>query len=205
MQAKQGKRKLSAKKAIALELPAARNASASSPNWKMARVPDRADLDELFGESDEEDQVEADLSPPAPEAAPASSPQRSPEPVAMETDESRKIFSDVGEPHAAVEPARSSRATLTISSSSRISANHKAIFFRTPNFVKVQTKRFDADSYDGEEEKAQFEGATAVIRWTSEGDSQLSNARLLKWSDGTMQLVVGDAVFQAKILPVENW
>lgn len=97
-------------------------------------------------------------------------------------------------------------------------AGDSSIFVRTPNFIKIQSAEYSRLSYNPDQERQFFDGATAVIRWRlkRDADGELvcdadgipvkeSNARMVEWSDGSMQLVVGDAVFQCKGLSLDNW
>lgn len=97
-------------------------------------------------------------------------------------------------------------------------AGDSSIFVRTPNFIKIQSAEYSRLSYNPDQERQFFDGATAVIRWRLKRDAdgevecdadgvpvKESNARMVEWSDGSMQLVVGDAVFQCKGLSLENW
>ena len=91
------------------------------------------------------------------------------------------------------------------------------IVVRMPTFMSVQDKVFDEWSHDDKAEEELFKGASAIIRWRyvrdEHGEVKLdadgaplreSNARLVKFTDGSMQLVVGDAVFDADLLPASN-
>ena len=86
----------------------------------------------------------------------------------------------------------------------------ETFFFRTPNFIKVQPEPYDAVTHDAAKEGERCGLTSTVVRWRNKfnenGDvKRESNARLIKWNDGTFQLVVGDAVFDSKIVPTENW
>eukprot|EP00981_Chlorochromonas_danica_P009365 scaffold2636_cov176-Ochromonas_danica.AAC.19 len=107
-------------------------------------------------------------------------------------------------------PTATTTKNIALFPATRLPEKNKTIFFRTPNFVKIQSQEFRYEKHASDQERKQFDGATAVIRWKrvqqEGGGSRLaSNARLLKWSDGSYQLVVGNAVFQAKLHPAENW
>lgn len=104
---------------------------------------------------------------------------------------------------------------LHINEVKRIPVNAKSLFVRTPNFLKINSKEFDPDTYDPENEKEL--NAATIIRWRvrkgptgeivvgKDGKPQLeSNARLIKWDDGTYQLVIGKAIFNSKIMATDN-
>lgn len=95
--------------------------------------------------------------------------------------------------------------------------NSTAFYLRTPNFIKISTQAFDRSTYDVKEEKAAFGKATAVIRWRFRHDDQggllygpdgqplrQSNAKLVKWSDGSLQCIVGNEVFKVETPPLQN-
>jgi hypothetical protein len=96
---------------------------------------------------------------------------------------------------------------LILPNSFKINPNSKTVFLRTPNFVKISTKLYESSLYRPEEEKKEFDSATSVIRHrlASNGNTIESNARLIQWSDGSQQLIVGDAVFDMKSVPTDNW
>lgn len=100
----------------------------------------------------------------------------------------------------------------------KVPADNASVFVRTPNFIKIQMDEYDEGLYNDESERILFEGSTAVIRWRVQRDSngeivcdstgkpvKESNARMIQWSDGSVQLIVGDAVFQCKNVDVDNW
>ena len=77
----------------------------------------------------------------------------------------------------------------------------KLFLVRLPNILRFQPKPFDGESFDQDEDEGGEAGGKAanVIRWreTPSGDRQ-SNARLVKWSDGSMTLHVGNEALTAK-------
>eukprot|EP01038_Epipyxis_sp_PR26KG_P005314 gene5314-7378_t len=96
--------------------------------------------------------------------------------------------------------------------------NNITLVTKTPKFLKIQSKEFDSSIYDIEEEKKLCDpSTTALIYWryktSLNGNHEIddygnpimeSNARMLKWDDGTYQLVVGDAVLDLNVLPIQN-
>ena len=110
------------------------------------------------------------------------------------------------------------KSKLIMPTSYRVPSANNTLFVRTPNFIKIQPAEYDEPIYDAETERSLFDGSTAVVRWRikrdingeivndSNGKPLLeSNARVLHWADGSVQLVVGDAVFQCKSVDVDNW
>ncbi|KDR80568.1 hypothetical protein GALMADRAFT_240881 [Galerina marginata CBS 339.88] len=86
--------------------------------------------------------------------------------------------------------------------------------FRVPNYVKVDTKPFHPDTYIGpEHDEEEFQGdsgreKTMTIklkvenmirwRWTKDAngqDKRESNARVIRWSDGSLSLRLGKELF----------
>eukprot|EP01035_Chromulina_nebulosa_P003071 gene3071-4193_t len=103
---------------------------------------------------------------------------------------------------------------LHVNEVERIPENAKRLFVRTPNFLKINSVEYDPETYDPEDEK---DSAASIIRWRvrkgptgetiigKDGKPQLeSNARLIKWDDGSYQLVIGRAVFNSKLMTTEN-
>ena len=88
---------------------------------------------------------------------------------------------------------------------------------KMPNCVKIQPDGFDLATFNADDEVAAFGGVETVIRWRVKRDAQgaivygadgqpekESNARMVKLSDGTFKLVVGDATFNASINATEK-
>lgn len=110
------------------------------------------------------------------------------------------------------------KSRVVLPSTFKVPTNNVSVFVRTPNFIKIQTEVFEKDLYDDKNERELFDGSTAVVRWRNKVDENgqvvldstgkpimESNARMIQWSDGSVQLVVGDAVFQCKNVDVDNW
>ena len=102
---------------------------------------------------------------------------------------------------------------LHVNEVERIPENARRLFVRTPHFLKINSSEYDPETYDPENE----EEKELSVRWRirkgptgepiagKDGKPQLeSNARLIKWDDGTYQLVIGRAVFNSKIMSTEN-
>jgi hypothetical protein len=109
-------------------------------------------------------------------------------------------------------------STIRLSDTYKVPDGCDASFVRTPNFIKIQMDEFDEALFDAETERKLFDGSTAIVRWRIKRDSdgevvrdskgrpmKESNARILHWADGTIQLVVGDAVFACKAVDIDNW
>jgi len=110
------------------------------------------------------------------------------------------------------------KSKVVLPATYKVPANNQSVFVRTPNFIKIQTEAYDEALYDDKNERQLFDGSTAVVRWRIKVDERgepvldtkgkpvmESNARMIQWSDGSVQLVVGDAVFQCKNVDVDNW
>lgn len=153
-----------------------------------------ADLSNLLGESDEEDEMDIDD-----EKITTSQPKEN---------ELDKIFGEaVTDVNDQTRTRSKIKSQLNLPKAYKIQPKLKTIFLRMPNFVKIQPNPYESSYYDAEEEKREFDAATtAVIRYRfNKQDKIESNARILQWSDGSQQLVVGDAVFEMKTVPTENW
>ncbi|KAI7802667.1 RNA polymerase-associated protein LEO1 [Triplophysa rosa] len=92
-------------------------------------------------------------------------------------------------------------------------------FVKLPNFLSVEPRPFDPQYYEDEfedEEMLDEEGRTRLklkventIRWRSRRDEEgneikESNARIVKWSDGSMSLHLGNEVFDVYKAPLQG-
>lgn len=111
-----------------------------------------------------------------------------------------------------------SKALLALPDRSIQTNKSNIISIRAPNFVKFQNDEYIKDIYDAEEEKKTFDAAIAVARWRCQRDAENeivkdssgipvkeSNARLVKWSDGSYQVLIGDQVFVASANVLDSW
>lgn len=106
-------------------------------------------------------------------------------------------------------------AKICIPDTKKISDQASTFTLRLPNFLKLQTNPYNKQLHHEEAEASLFAGATSMIRWrhklNQNGDVELdekglpvkeSNARLVKWSDGSYQVLVGQEVFDSSTFPV---
>lgn len=92
-------------------------------------------------------------------------------------------------------------------------------FVKLPNFLSVDTRPFDPETYEDEideEETLDEEGRQRLklkvgntMRWrrfiNDKGETvQESNARFVKWSDGSMSLYLGSEIFDVMKQPLQN-
>lgn len=92
-------------------------------------------------------------------------------------------------------------------------------FVKLPNFLSVETRPFDGDTYEDEideEETLDEEGRQRIklkvsntIRWREFIDEmghpkRESNARIVKWSDGSMSLHLGSEIFDVYKQPLQG-
>ncbi|MBN3296304.1 LEO1 protein, partial [Amia calva] len=92
-------------------------------------------------------------------------------------------------------------------------------FVKLPNFLSVEPRPFDPQYYEDEfedEEMLDEEGRTRLklkventIRWKTRRDEEgsevrESNARIVKWSDGSMSLHLGNEVFDVYKAPLQG-
>ncbi|TKR77477.1 hypothetical protein L596_018447 [Steinernema carpocapsae] len=93
------------------------------------------------------------------------------------------------------------------------------LFVKFPNFLSVETKPFNTDYYEDEvdeEDTLDDEGRTRLklkventIRWRTreaEDGSEIreSNAKVVKWSDGTMSMYLGGEIFEVTTQPMHE-
>lgn len=92
-------------------------------------------------------------------------------------------------------------------------------FVKLPNFLSVETRPFDQETYEDEideEETMDEEGRQRIklkvsntIRWREFMDNsgemvKESNARMVKWSDGSMSLHLGSEIFDVYRQPLQG-
>ncbi|PAV77011.1 hypothetical protein WR25_00128 [Diploscapter pachys] len=101
-------------------------------------------------------------------------------------------------------------------------------FAKMPNFLSIETRPFDPENYDEDDDDDQLvdeEGRNRLklrventIRWryaepVGEGENVIpdeerkkeSNSKIVKWSDGTMSLYLGNEIFEIQALPLTNY
>lgn len=131
-------------------------------------------------------------------------------------DELRFLGKAKAKESAGIESKQTTHRNLSLPKTFRIDDETQAFFMRTPNFIKLQRDAYNQNTHDPEDQR--FSGATAVMRWRYKTDEEgnavvgangkpemESNARFVKWSDGSYQLVIGDSVFDSRVLATENW
>lgn len=204
------------------------NAVASDEELEVVRSSKGGELDELLGGSDD-DEGEGngnelnDLLGSDDESENSLRPDDEDQNTRLnEQEDSRTNELDQILGKADVKTAKDQRiktqSKIVLPATFKVPANNASVFVRTPNFIKIQMDEYDEALYNDETERTLFEGSTAVIRWRVQRDEngeivcdsagkpvKESNARMIQWSDGSVQLVVGDAVFQCKNVDVDNW
>lgn len=117
-----------------------------------------------------------------------------------------------------VEQKVKTTSTMKLPLTYEIDSKDSTYFLRTPNFIKMQPDVYDRSIHNTDAEKEQFGSTAAVVRWRYKTDAngalvtdskgnfvRESNAKLIRWEDGTTQLIVGDAVYTAKMVATKNW
>ena len=87
------------------------------------------------------------------------------------------------------------------------------MLLKIPGFVKIQTVPYNHLTYNSEIERTLFHHAPAIIRWRYKRNKnneilfdnkgkpiRESNARLVKWSDGSYQFIIGDESFEGQLV-----
>ncbi|EYC18755.1 hypothetical protein Y032_0026g1348 [Ancylostoma ceylanicum] len=91
-------------------------------------------------------------------------------------------------------------------------------FMKIPNFFSVALKPFDPETYEEDEDDDQVdeEGrnrlklkAENTIRWrfTQDADGNIikeSNTKIVRWSDGSMSMLIGKEVFDVESVPIHG-
>uniref|UniRef100_A0A914WLA8 RNA polymerase-associated protein LEO1 n=1 Tax=Plectus sambesii TaxID=2011161 RepID=A0A914WLA8_9BILA len=94
-----------------------------------------------------------------------------------------------------------------------------AYFVKFPNFLSVEPRPFDPEHYEDEideDDQLDEEGRSRLklrventIRWRYAQDEEgatvrQSNAKVVRWSDGTMSLYLGNEIFDVHLQPVQD-
>ncbi|XGW28959.1 hypothetical protein V3C99_008621 [Haemonchus contortus] len=91
-------------------------------------------------------------------------------------------------------------------------------FMKIPNFFSVAQKPFDPETYEEDEDDDHIDDegrnrlklkAENTIRWRFAHDAdgnviKESNTRIVRWSDGTMSMVIGKEVFDVESVPIHG-
>ena len=99
----------------------------------------------------------------------------------------------------------------------RPNPNAKMYMVRLPNILKIQPRPFDPETFDPESKEEGGDGgegggsgstyskAANVIRWRMGPDGKRqSNARIVRWSDGSMTLHIGKETLKCQAVPLPN-
>jgi RNA polymerase-associated protein LEO1 len=124
---------------------------------------------------------------------------------------------------AQVVPSHRTKSTSELSLpvlNHQINERDIAVITQLPKYLRLQTIPFDAATRtheDDEEERSMFPDAVDMIRWRYKKDNdgnievdangnpvRESNARMIKWSDGSYQLLVGSETFDVTLHSVVN-
>lgn len=107
-----------------------------------------------------------------------------------------------------------SNGKLCLANIPKVDPNNVTLLLKVPYFLRIESEPYEADTYNEEEDERKNEiMLKTVIRWRfktnslgdvlKDKDGKLireSNARLVKWSDGTYQVIVGDDWFQGIVV-----
>ncbi|CAM9794246.1 unnamed protein product [Phaeothamnion confervicola] len=106
------------------------------------------------------------------------------------------------------------RDRLRIPSLPRPRSGAEVFVAKLPKFLGMQARAFDPMTFDAEREAEDFAYAQNVIRWRHRCDGAgkvelgpdgapviETNTRLVKWDDGTMQLIIGGDAWDVAVQP----
>ncbi|XP_004543521.1 RNA polymerase-associated protein LEO1 [Maylandia zebra] len=179
--------------------PKAKAASDSDSDSDAETKPKKAAADDLFGEADDISSDSDAEKPPTPGQP-------------LDAEDGME-----GE-QAEEEPAPETRIEVEIPKVST-DLGSDLYFVKLPNFLSVEPRPFDPQYYEDEfedEEMLDEEGRTRLklkventIRWRAKRDEEgnetrESNARIVKWSDGSMSLHLGNEVFDVYKAPLQG-
>ncbi|RIB05295.1 Leo1-like protein [Gigaspora rosea] len=183
------------------ESPKSMNGVSKSNNENSAD-----ELDDLFGGAGSDEERERvgsdDLTPIAsPIASPIISDDEEEEPANLDDEERRLNFESESMSNVFRLPLKS--------------WNNKYIVAKVPNFFHYTTAAFRPDNYNPAEDQAVEDaiklGAQDGLRWRykknnagEETNEKESNARIIKWSDGTKTLLIGKEQFEISSESLES-
>ncbi|WFD34264.1 Paf1 complex component [Malassezia cuniculi] len=191
--------------------PAARASDASSNGDVDERIDKNKQLaDDLFGDDDDN---EEEMMPPAPVPRSRSRSRSDSELSADEADAAAALeyHEDSEAPPAPVVEERTAWINIP---QVPLRRTKPSVVARLPNFVRYAERPFDAATWDAEQEDEELRTAGAAyteisdaaaqftlhtdntLRWRWDNDKQpQSNARIVRWSDGTESLQLGTEFF----------
>ena len=111
-----------------------------------------------------------------------------------------------------------SKINLKFKNISHISSNNLTYSIRIPNFIHIQSNEYNSKTHKREEDiKDLADNVTSVIRWRYKKDNnnnlilnnnnkpiKESNARLVKLSDGSLHVIIGDTILHSNIASTDN-
>jgi hypothetical protein len=114
-----------------------------------------------------------------------------------------------GESHDSKRKKVRQLSTMLLAEPHKLSKDFNISACKLPKFIGIQRKAFSLSSYNEEHDKVMYKNAPLVIRWKNsmkDSNSHLPhNAAIVKFDDGSSQLVVGNSVFNVKMSLMENW
>eukprot|EP00908_Phaeocystis_cordata_P014178 Transcript_25276.p2 GENE.Transcript_25276~~Transcript_25276.p2 ORF type:complete len:411 (+),score=197.65 Transcript_25276:43-1233(+) len=169
---------------------------------------DKTLQNELFG-SDSEEEEEEEEEVAAPSAPTGAAPEEADEADGDNVGEDDLFGSDEEEEGAGAAPRRAPAPSAPsapplhyeLPMLPKPNVDSELYAMRLPNILAIEPRPFDAVNFEDEEEGGDEDSkgkADNVIRWRdTEGSGRQSNARIVRWSDGSMTLHVGSEVLSA--------
>lgn len=161
--------------------------------------------EDVFGTDDDEESHHRETAPIKNHADPTNKKQtraKAKKPVIENSDDEFTKLRSISA-HKPKEKPALQLVEMTLPHSHQIPPGYESILLRLPNFLGIDSTPFSADEYRRPRNSLE----TVVIRCKKDSKSNnglLSNAKLLKWDDGTYQLIVADQVFDAKVNNFSN-
>lgn len=189
---------------------------------KPSEAPE-VSANKLFGDADDissDDASKSDGEEKRSDREKSASPENEERQFIRSEDEGEKSEQEEGEKEATQEPEPVNETRIDVEIPRIVSDLGRDIHFVIlPNFLSVETRPFDPDTYEDEideEETLDEEGRQRIklkvsntIRWMEtfdkDGTKKMdSNARVVKWSDGSMSLHLGNEIFDVYKQPLQG-
>ena len=179
---------------------------------KIKQERSQDDIEDIFGKMSDDEEEPSERPSGAKPERPAQDSDREEREISsqqQEEDRIREMFNQFDEDEDEQVPETETRIDITIPKIN-VDLGKESHFVKLPNFLSVDTHPYDPSWYEDEideDETCDDEGRARMklkventIRWRNVSDadgnmSKESNARIIKWSDGSMSLHLGSEIF----------
>jgi RNA polymerase-associated protein LEO1 len=171
------------------------------------------DLTDLFGSSDEDEPQTLD-EPVLPPVEPPQQGSQSPKKADLTRDsvppqQSSQSPRESPEPtqeraHSPMQDILPNAHKISLPLLDPLDPSDQLFLVKLPGFLHIQSTPFEAKTFD-KNSLGEGQHAENTIRWMydSENARKKSNARIVKWDDGSLSLMIGSECFEVSIKPAQ--